>query len=1198
MAKIFESKLIPELATSRGGGMPNDWTQVPAWDINSINAIEDPAGASITRKITSYPSPLARIHLFNDAFEFANSPNFIWDTSNIYVQTISHCLDVWELLFNYEAFAPLLNFTEWTFDQIAALKHSTMKGHQLLGDALDLYINDGSKQFGNVDRLYIITYKNKVIAGSSPFTGFFTTASPIADRLSVPGNPSAVFFQTIRRLEDRDIEFQLFMHRLFYSQGVNIDFANLHKFIVSKSRSSDAVQAIYFPVGDDDAGNKYDGEYEPITNSRSLQMVLLNTRPGGGVTMKRFRQGIKHDCDFVIDASFPSFADKRILALKGFPEGNPTKIYVSGKVWDNNIRVPFYVPTDIHNRNLPGVNIQHPWVTISDFLEEYIVKVPYVINNDAFLTGGTKENRYDYLLPIKPLYFQFFTVEDLQKNFSLKVLSEGGLAMVDAELKIPIKAKFGKEFLTFRRRYQIFSKIPTRQEINDSVDGNGAIVNYQLGLMVFPFMRTKSVYDDFIKVGYLDAYFGTEDALGILTFYRGNKVIPNAADNVTEGVSKVQRYAKNYAELGEALVFYQIRGVNYKQDGSIGNIFDWAQLEIQPSYGLHIQAAIVPDWDKRTININRGSVSYAVDFGTTNTYVAHRVGGANPTALKLGDSELLVARLDKVEPISGVQDPYDHEGAGIITDIVRAQRFAFISSIIGGKYNFPTRTAVTEVKGMALKHQYALLGNVNIAFSLNRRYRDTAYNRMNIHTDLKWSPSELSMGRLEAFIAQLLYLMRYKTILLGCEPTETTVYWFVPLSMNAFLKSNLEKVWREYFQKIFRSTKLPLFISESEAPYYELFQRGRLNGTSILNVDIGGGTTDVVLIQNSGDVNATHIVKETSFSFAGNVLFGNYKDTAVTKNNGFVRAFYPEFAQYLTSLADPSATSGSSETREITKEYQKILEWYTTENNTMRSEDIVNFFFAVKPYDFEGKLRNSGDFKVLFMMFFAGLHYHCAQIIRDEKLTPPTDINHTGNGSRMLHIISTNDELLRNFIQAIYQHVLQNKSIKLSLHQPQDPKEATCHGALYRDPNNPVARSNRAEINTPLIGENLRWKNGNVPKEISYQDVYNATIDSQKSEYFNFLDMFFDILYVELKFKDNFNIQFYDPQGIKEYLKQNAEISTQNWVQWQRRKGANPRENINETMFFYAVMDGIAKLLDQIAKRKMGEKSVLFDEVI
>ena len=75
--------------------------------------------------------------------------------------------------------------------------------------------------------------------------------------------------------------------------------------------------------------------------------------------------------------------------------------------------------------------------------------------------------------------------------------------------------------------------------------------------------------------------------------------------------------------------------------------------------------------------------------------------------------------------------------------------------------------------------------------------------------------------------------------------------------------------WERTFQKYFNAPLSNIIsISESVAPYY--FHRARRGATStVVSIDIGGGTTDVLIV-DKGEPKYL-----TSFRFAANTIFGD-----------------------------------------------------------------------------------------------------------------------------------------------------------------------------------------------------------------------------------------------------------------------------------------------------------------------------------
>ncbi len=72
--------------------------------------------------------------------------------------------------------------------------------------------------------------------------------------------------------------------------------------------------------------------------------------------------------------------------------------------------------------------------------------------------------------------------------------------------------------------------------------------------------------------------------------------------------------------------------------------------------------------------------------------------------------------------------------------------------------------------------------------------------------------------------------------------------------MKPARKSSLENTWNELFQQYFNPENKPIGITESLAPFYYFRGVNRLQGGAykpVVSVDIGGGTTDIVVFKSN-----------------------------------------------------------------------------------------------------------------------------------------------------------------------------------------------------------------------------------------------------------------------------------------------------------------------------------------------------------
>lgn len=1205
-----------------------DWSELTElYEGNSIDKIIDVAGASVTRRVTSYPTPLARMHFFEDSFQYVSEEKHFYKNT-IFHEAVSHCLDVWEILFNYEIFKNKLSIREWNFSAIKELKNSHEIGHQILGKSLDLFLQqDKAVQLdGTIDRIYLISYEGHLIAGSSPYTGFFTldfskdeegnTVTPF--KIEVPGVPHLNYFSSIRSLTKRDKTFQEYLYKLIKSQdNINKYFEHFYGYIdkyvettttISRLEMENPLQILleYNNIKktiDAQQGNETIKITLPTYNtvaSGNTKLTLLDKvkirdtveveheakksyiDAQNGIEVKYRSISIDEDCGFVIQATTDKHSNKKVLALKQRPEGNRKK-YLSIN-WDDGISVPHYHSESWESRELPSWNIRHPYLVMSDLLEEYLIELPYNINDRAFHTCSVGDSQY--LLPIKPLYFEFFTVDDLEKHLTVKISGINDNREVIASLTIPL---VNDQIIKFERKYQVSDNFRTYEDIHNSKDGKGHIIDYNLGLTLFPFLKTsEKKFNDFYKIGCIDGELGV-DREAELHFYEQTESAP-LEENDKRLITTI-RVPKDYQKRNIAGSKYYELVRNTDNVNNRGD-FDYIQAKVYAAGKAEsIKGLIIPKWNNnRAKAMQTNKFTFAVDFGTTNSHVAYKKEGGNPTPFSITEGKLHIERLDKEMDKQNISstEKFDYKDKSLddfVDRVIRKQRMEFIPSIIGDVYSFPLRTAVSQTSiSQVTKGGFNLFGNTNIAFGLNRdAYSNKELSISTAYTDLKWSSDPLNQERVDVFIKELLYMMRTMVILNDGNPNLTKLYWFTPLNMAPTIYKNLSDVWTNNFAKIFHTGQKAISISESEAPYYDSIDK--FNTNDVLTIDIGGMTTDILYIQ------AKQPIFGSSFSFAGNALYGDFPSLEAKKDNGFVRAFAEDIESNIEA-----AINNTKNAYKRTM-YKESLTFYKSAlaNPMTRSEDIINFFYSDDNFRFSEILKNSHDFKIVFLLHYMGILYHSAQIIEDTDNSCPADIYFSGNGSKMFNIINAADKSILNRIATrIFSKVL-NEEVKIEIHLSENPKEASCNGALKSG----LAHSQKPtkDLKHIHIGENITWGDNppTKPKEATYEEIQQArkNFNAQSSEYYKFVDLFFEIYEAE-DFAYNFAIKL-DTTKLKHLLKDDDDTGNFHFrgTNWQTHKGSDRKAPITETVFFYPLMGAINKVLTNLANKRKGVTSIL-----
>ena len=221
------------------------------------------ANKDANRRITSVPSPYARMHLTDLAFEELATHNLdTKDISNDYIKAMSHCLDMFELFFRFDKLDLLEKGIKVERVELVSgkLGDTTKWGDFLQGnpnvrnyiETLDLFrtqylevirnTNTPNFTFGFTD-LYLFKGPDGSTFGStSPFTGFFTTATCDLANLGISISEGAYRHKYLtanpldwKLLNNRPGDFQEFMYILLNPNqqkgGLGNVFKNLFRVV-------------------------------------------------------------------------------------------------------------------------------------------------------------------------------------------------------------------------------------------------------------------------------------------------------------------------------------------------------------------------------------------------------------------------------------------------------------------------------------------------------------------------------------------------------------------------------------------------------------------------------------------------------------------------------------------------------------------------------------------------------------------------------------------------------------------------------------------------------------------------------------------------------------------------------------------------------------------------------------------------------
>jgi hypothetical protein len=1101
-----------------GSNALTDWGISTKIGSSIIEQIQDPNGESAKREITSIPSPFARIDLVKTAFKKVADAGI--DGDSIHHKMVSDCFDIGQIFFEFNKFRDKFDIVVWDkTNDLQKLLDSPYAEHRQLGDTYNTYLQqDGLVyNFDRMQQMYFLNFKSgpsevNIVGATSPATLFFTSANDLSYM------SEAIRFGNDRPFDDifaplykRDIEYQKYWYALRKSV---MDFArlfpevekylaeNLKKLDQSKRNTlndivRDNYQNNYVPIGVGKSGNHTVFVHENI----ELRQRVQNTASIANVS------GFVIKSSRAIDGFFPL-----VLPVDTYTH----KTVYTGDLWDKNIKVHFYDSRAIKDRTLPGDGAQYPYLTISDFLTDTIVRMPYEIDNSNFFDGNiNKANGNSYLLPLTNTFFHFFSVKDLtekvlvdnKKMFELEDKATG----VTAVLRVPIK---NDSYIEYRRTYFEAGADAAETKITN----DGALLEKKIGLGIMPLIRFPENVNKHYRIAMFDK--GRNDV--VLTCIDGSNPV------------ETRQVIRSPKDLG--------LNICSNESYVVEENFDRIHIKV----GDIIDGYIVPDFKAKQ---GTAQYTFAVDFGTTNTHIEYCTSAnANPVAFDIAANERQLHRLHRT-----YTDP----------DIRLGFVQNFIPDTVGDNdvYSFPMRTVFSQHKNVDYDQTPMPLADGNIPFRYEKE-RTPDYNETK--TDLKWGgvPDRL----LEMHLETIFILMRNKVVLNGGNVPATKVVWFYPASMTKGKIDKFKLYWESAYKKYFgNDTANVISISESTAPYnyYSKKQGAR---TEVVTIDVGGGTTDVFVVEN-------RIPKMLlSFRFASNAIFGdgyNYD----SDNNGFVRLYKDNFEEMLTS--------------------NKLLELQQALNqieSQKKSSDIVAFLFSLigdkvndnPSLNFLQKLIRNDKMRYVFIVFYGAILYFIAKSMKAKGLIKPKTLAFSGNGAHSLRIVSTDKDTIARFAQLIFDGVYDDgQKGQIQVIMEENPKKATCKGGIL----NPVSQDYTSikGIKTILAGDDFETLS---EEEITYTDItpkMEQAILHSVIEFFHFL---FDLH----KKNDDFLNEYLsaDPAifaKIKEICLDEIALSQSlSDGLYHKRQEVTGETKVEETLFFYPLVGVLHDLALRISE--------------
>lgn len=928
------------------------------------------------KSLNAIPSPLARLHLFDAAFSLVfQDESFNTNYSGFaYKKLVSDCLDVFELLYNWnhhKSEGKKLEFVVWKkeseisnlkkifetelkrisdqpkndSDKISHINLPDIVGFKkyLVGKTLNLYL--GQSDFSKFKEFHIIKFNKTVVAGTSPFTGFFTTPNDLSNLdLFNPFTNKKYFTGNPRSFVDRD--------------------EKIKKYISDFFERKNALGGRIF------------------SNELAINDYL-----------RHFRDKVDNSISLNLEPLSPEI-----------------------KIFDDIISIE-----TSKERN--------------DYFENYLVKVNYRINDKCFYNASNSNSirTHDYLLPLTTGFYRSFDVKNIP---SIVTITEKGATTVE----VSIKRNNGKPIT---KTYQVTKIHPLDGEIINLWDDIG--MNLSLSLFPNVLIENKPELNDYFKVmlglGSKVKKFSNKD-IELSFFTNNNKKIELSGEYI------------NYTRLDRTELSENYFGSSYFE---LNGSFNFMQLSINnTNFGdtKTILCSIVPKWNTKT-KLGEKSFKYAIDFGTTTSFVGLRDKGNKELPIPLSieeDKELLVSHFHKPKDLittTTKQSCFDYESFDAFNQFTSMEIKEFLPVIIGSavnsKHKFPLRTAICELNNSS--SSLLTLSNVNIAFGYEKIALTDKHQ--SFKTNLKWSVEGATENRIRVFLIELCKIIKYKIIINDGDPFLTDLIWFYPLSFGTRNLELFEGIWIEIFKNEFKNGGKLIQLSESEAPFYFHKVNAKLDDfNTVLSIDIGGGSTDVVYFEGGKPKIGS------SFNFATNLLWsdGNIR-VSNARENGIFNYYARKISDYLSDKSSTETDKRKQDEYQITK----LINTAYLDNLSFGSDDIINFWLSNDDKTNFTYSLNRSEYRLNFLFFFSSIIYHCGQLLKSQNAQRPVCICLSGNGSKVIDLITTDKRKLSKICQYLVNAAFETSDINYSpqviLPKADERKEATCFGGLYKEEN-------------------------------------------------------------------------------------------------------------------------------------------------
>lgn len=999
---------------------------------------------------SSIPTIFARMFLFSSAYTDINlleekkdvhgnqinlgiAHNYVADPKtqeqyqNVYHHLISEHLDLLEFLFTYGAD---ITVECWRFSDEKVLLEKGINKYEGLGrlvQAIESEINETPSLNGDLGmQVLLFKYKNELVGGTSPEFIVFTNPNwkEAIQKHNWSGSFSPLFMDNPRPLHERTLPFRQLLTLLAYGGKLN-QVPALENYIKdNEQRYDNEVRNWWHSILNIHQGvavtEWIDGEIKKIADPLTWKYNGIENdvvSPIQNIPVYRQSPRQNFTTDYKIAPTTTGWNREIIngnpVVLQGEPmliveNGISGRKYFNQSYWSNAINIPDHAQLKnkyLSQREVPGNNAtKYPIITADDLLEENIVELAYIIDNKHFFTGCVENT--SFMLPVKHMYFRFFTFDDLKNNLKVEFVRDADNEVVSVNVSLIIPMLMGAPYI-LKRSYS-YDK-DARFRIIECRKGNTA---FNMG--IFPFFKlNNNLLNDY---RFMLGETATKVKCRVGSFDKIGFIIPRDGEDGTllEFTSRSERDAltTSFATYKEAFDYIDMT-VNTGTQTASGMFFPLMK-EINNNVGKDYK------W------------YYSVDFGTSNTHIvmADSAKGVKqdckPFSYQGECKQMVTLSLEEKNKFQTFTN-----------DVLRE----FVPSEFGStgddNMKFPIRSVIYEKENAS--ENIALFQERNIGFNykreISKKFAGNFYK-----SDIKWNLADQMMFtcRVQAYCSQILWMLRNHSLHNGgTEKIRVSITY--PLAMSPIqlrvIKDAWRNAWEDYIdeQNSFEDSDNQ-FTLESVAPYkYSAVNNENMYRTdAYVNVDIGGGSTDILFYKERP--NKTNKSNAYSVFFAANDIWGNgiNPQFAKEKENGYIKILR----------------------KKLTLDQKIKLDDY--EEMASSSADVVNYLFSGEcgkqmgwdSNHFANIIKQSEVGGVL-VVHFSALMYYLANVIKIDKLDTPKIINFTGMGSKYINIISPAESQIEDIIRYIFKYVGLDDTDDVKVSLEKNPKEVTAIGALY-----------------------------------------------------------------------------------------------------------------------------------------------------